>query len=48
MDNKTPEEMRKELVSASKPLIDYIYKYGGLYAKIVVEKSGLAVNVYWK
>ena len=40
MDNKISEEMRKELEIASKTLVDFIYKYGDPYTKIIVEIDG--------
>lgn len=34
------EEMRKELESASRPLVEYLYKYGSPHSKIIVQMDG--------
>lgn len=40
MDRGKAEEMRTELENAAKPIIDFIYKYGSPYTKIIVEMDG--------
>ena len=40
MESKKSEEMIKEWKNASKPLLDFIYKYGNPHTKIIVEMNG--------
>ena len=41
MERKITEEITKELENASKPLLDFIYKYGNPHTKIIVEMDGV-------
>ena len=40
MESKKSEEMIKELENASKPLLEFLYKYGNPHTKIIVEMDG--------